>query len=102
MLLVALASNSGIVGENAYLVRDQSGMPSMLQRLIGEAVQQGRSWCCWADDSRRAWLFTGEMSLALSRERGSPVLDVKVYRENGTLTDDDCWHVVTGTDVAKL
>lgn len=111
-LLVALASSSGIVAEDTYLLRDQGEMSSVLQRIIGEAVQQGHSWCCWANDSRRAWLFTAEMSLALSRERGSPVLDVKVYREDGTLTDSDCWHVdaegkwqrcavVTGTDIAK-
>jgi hypothetical protein len=31
------------------------------------------------------------MSLALSRECGSPVLDVKVYREDGKLQDSDCW-----------
>lgn len=92
-LLVALSANSGIVAEDSYLLRDQAGMPSVLRRIIAEAVQHGHSWCCWANDSRRAWLFTAELSLALSRECGSPVLDVKIYLEDGKLAGDDCWHV---------
>lgn len=92
-LLVAFASSSGIVAPDAYLLRDQRAMPSVLQGLIGEAVKEGHAWCCWKDDSHRVWLLTGEMSLALSRECGSPVLDVKIYREDGKLKESDCWRV---------
>jgi hypothetical protein len=92
-LLVAFASSSGVVAPDAYLLRDPRAMSAVLQSLIGEAEKQGHAWCCWADDSRRVWLLTGEMSLALSRECGSPVLDVKIYGEDGKLKESDCWLV---------
>lgn len=91
-LVVSFASNSGIVAEGAYLVRDAAALAPVLQRVLAEAARKGHAWCCWTDGSR-VWLITGEMSLALSRECGSPVLDVKIYREEGTLMDSDCWLV---------
>jgi len=91
-LLVSFASNAGIVGEGSYLVRNPKVMTPLLQRMIAEAAGKGHAWCCWTDDAR-VWLITGELSLALSRECGSPVLDVRVYREDGALADSDCWLV---------
>ncbi len=91
-LLVSFGSNSGIVAEGSYLVRNPNVMTPLLQRAIADAVSKGHAWCCWTDDSR-VWLITGELSLALSRESGSPVLDVRVYREDGALADSDCWLV---------
>jgi hypothetical protein len=91
-LLVSFASSSKIVTEGSYLVRDPAAMSPPLQRVLAEVARKGHAWCCWTDDSQ-AWLITGEMSLSLSRECGSPVLDVAVYREDGTLADRDCWLV---------
>ena len=45
---------------------------------------------CWAD-SYHGWLFTCEMSLPLSRERGAPVLQVDLYDEAGELKDTGIW-----------
>jgi hypothetical protein len=91
-LLVSFASNSGIVAEGSYLVRNPKVMAPLLQRAIAEVESKGHAWCCWTDDSR-VWLITGELSLALSRECGSPVLDVRVYHEDGAIADSDCWLV---------
>jgi hypothetical protein len=91
-LLVSFASNAAIVAEGAYLVRDPAAMTPEVQRVLTDAVRKGHAWCCWTDDAQ-VWLITGEMSLALSRECGSPVLDVQVYGADGTLKDSDCWLV---------
>ena len=91
-LLVSFASSCKVVGAGAYLLRDPGAAPLALQVRIAEAQQRGHAWCCWTDGAH-IWLFTGEMSLALSRECGSPVLEVRIYREDGSPEDSDCWLV---------
>jgi hypothetical protein len=61
-----------------------------LQKAVKEAAQQGRVWACWAT-AHETSLFTCEMSLPLSRERGTPVLQVNRYDENGELKDAGSW-----------
>lgn len=46
-------------------------------------------WSCWAHEVR-TWLFTAEMSLPLSRERGTPVLHIKRYSDE-LLEDSGTW-----------
>ncbi|HYM42423.1 MAG TPA: hypothetical protein VET46_06615 [Steroidobacteraceae bacterium] len=41
------------------------------------------------------WLFVCEMSLALSRERGSPVIVVRQYNEDADVTDSGTWRFDT-------
>jgi hypothetical protein len=48
-----------------------------------QAVKVGKMWSCWAH-GKQTWLFTAEMSLPLSRERGAPVLQVDLYRDDGS------------------
>ncbi len=87
---MAFALRSGLMTTDAYMVRDKSAMPAVLQGLIFQAVGKGLTWCCWTDKSR-TWLLTGDMPLHLSRVRGTPVLDVRLYGEEGQLKDSGSW-----------
>jgi hypothetical protein len=74
---------------------EHSLLPSVLQRLARQATQTGHSWGAWTDGFH-IWFFTAESSLALSRERGCPVLHVRAYRDNADLGDSSYW--VLGRD----
>jgi hypothetical protein len=89
-LLVAFALRSGIMTPDAYMLRDQRAVPAVLQGVIFQAMRKDRAWCAWKDRSR-IWLLTCEMLLERSRERGSPVLNVQLYGEDGALKDSDSW-----------
>jgi hypothetical protein len=91
-LLVAFALRSGIMSSDAYMLRDQRAVPAVLQGVIFQAMRADRAWCAWKDDSRIS-LLTCEMLLEQSRERGSPVLHVQLYGEDGELKDNACWGV---------
>jgi hypothetical protein len=88
-LLEALVVRAKLVPEDAYQVRLMSAMPKELRRVADLAVKAGRVWVCWAQGFR-AWLFTAEMPLALSRERGTPVMQVEIYDEGG-VKDSGLW-----------
>ena len=81
-LLEALVVRAKLVPEHAYQVRLASAVPKELRGSAELAAKEGRVWACWAHGAR-AWLFTADMPLALSRERGTPVMQVDVYDEGG-------------------
>jgi hypothetical protein len=90
-LLEAYITRSGAVPQNSYQIRDPEALPTQLRRIARQAVEeQGRVWECWSYGVHQ-WLFTAEMSLPLSRERGTPVLSVNCYSEDGELTDTGAW-----------
>jgi hypothetical protein len=89
-LLDALISDRELSPKDSYQIRDPSSLPSQLQTLVAQAAEQGRVWACWAN-SYETWLFTAEMSLPLSRERGAPVLLMSRYDERGELKDAASW-----------
>jgi hypothetical protein len=91
-LLEAFITRGDHLPPDSYEVHDRSTLPEALRKLAARATQQGRVWRCWACRSH-AWLFTADMSLPLSRERGAPVLQVSSYDEHGALTDSGCWMV---------
>ncbi len=78
-----------LVPEDAYQVRLTSAVPKDLRGVAELAAKEGRVWACWAQGSR-AWLFTAEMPLDLSRERGAPVIRVNVCDEGG-VKDSGLW-----------
>ena len=84
-LLDSFGSSAPGLPEQVHRIYEPFDLPAVLQRTVREATAQEREWCAWTDD-HRIWLFTAEMSLALSRERGSPVLDINAYGEDGKLT----------------
>jgi len=88
-LLKGCVSGSDVLPPGAYQIRDQASVPRELRRIVLRATQKGQAWSCWAH-TFRTWLFTGEMSLPLSRERGAPVLLVNLYNDGG-LQDSAPW-----------
>jgi hypothetical protein len=89
-LLEALISALQLAPKDSYQIRDPSSLPPPLRAIIAQASQEGRVWACWADSYETA-LFTCEMSLPLSRERGAPVLRVNRYDGHGALEDVGSW-----------
>lgn len=81
-LLENLVSHAELVPPGAHPLRDLASVPRELRSAAIQATKHGRAWSCWEHDFRN-WMFTAEMSLALSRERGRPVLQVDVHDENG-------------------
>jgi hypothetical protein len=90
VLLEALVVRGGLLPKDCYRIRDPKTLPSPLQLIVARTAADGRIWACWAA-THYLWLFTCEMSLHLSRERGSPVLLVNRYREDGELQDTGPW-----------
>jgi len=89
-LLEAYTSSGNLLPEGAFQIRDSSALPRELRRVLTHAIRQGQAWSCWGHRVH-TWLFTCEMSLPLSRERGTPVLHVNLYGEDGQLQDSGNW-----------
>jgi hypothetical protein len=89
-LLEAFATRSGLLPDGAYQLRDPDSLPRELKRVLTQITGTGQVWTCWACGARM-WLFTGEISLDLSRERRAPVLRANVYGEDGDLKDTGTW-----------
>jgi hypothetical protein len=94
-LLDLLISRGSYLPQDSFQIRNAAELPAQLQVIVIRAKQEGRVWVCWAS-SLEMILFTCEMSLARSRERGSPVLLVNHYNEIGELKDSGSW--ITGPD----
>ena len=90
ILLERLVTQAGLIPADAYHLRDPGALPPALQRLLSLATTNEKVWVCWADGIH-IWLFTAQVSLALSRERGAPVLTVTVYTEQGDLQGVGDW-----------
>ncbi|MGB6605592.1 MAG: hypothetical protein WA747_12295 [Steroidobacteraceae bacterium] len=88
-LLTALVMRAHLVPDGAYQIRHPRAVPRDLRKIATHATEKGRVWSCWAD-GLHTWLFTGEMSLPRSRERGAPVVQVDLYNDDGS-TDSGLW-----------
>jgi hypothetical protein len=89
-LLEAYVARASSLPDGAYQLRDARELPRSLQTVLTRAIEEGQAWSCWARGSE-IWLFTCHMSLALSRERGAPVLLVHLYAEDAQLRDSGAW-----------
>jgi hypothetical protein len=89
-LLDSYISQTVTLPQGAYQVRDARELPQSLRGVITRAGAQGETWSCWAHNAR-VWLFICELSLALSRERGAPVLLVRQYNEDAESKDSGTW-----------
>ena len=85
-LLDAYITRSDAVPKEAYPIRDPKAVAPLLKRLLAQATAEGRVWVCWEYGAQQ-WLFTAEMSLALSRERRTPVLSISRYNGQGELVE---------------
>lgn len=92
-LLEAFTMRANVLPKNSYRIRDPEALPPALQQVMYNAAQEGRIWMCWAR-GRHSWLITCETPVLGSQKRAA-VLHVKVYGEDGELTDAGAWELVT-------
>jgi len=89
-LLDAFVSRGGALPEGSYRIRDPKALTDGMRQILKRATRAGQVWSCWAD-GLHAWLFTCQLSPSRSSERGTPVLDVDLYGEEGALKDSGSW-----------
>ena len=89
-MLETLVDQGALVPGGCQQVLDLATLPPQLEALVIRAVDEGRVWACWTD-AHETHLFTCEMSLALSRERGTPVLLVNRYNDKAELKGAGTW-----------
>lgn len=95
-LLDTYISQTVTLPPGAYQVREARELPQSLRSVITRAAAQGETWSCWAHNAR-VWLFICELSLALSRERGAPVLLVHQYNEDAESQGSGTWRYAPGS-----
>ena len=89
-LLDSLVVNQRWVPADVPRVTDRSELSAASQKLAIRAVEADGAWRAWrSHDGIR--LFVTEMSMALSRERGRPVLKVSYYNDEGRLQQYSLW-----------
>lgn len=76
-------------GESHPLTHGRQLTPS-LEKVAQRSLDDGHVWRAWTDD-RAMWLWDGEVSLARSRERGLPVMEVRRYDETGSIEESGTW-----------
>jgi hypothetical protein len=89
-LLESYISQSEVVPKGAYRIRELGSVPQEVRRPLIQAAREGQTWSCRAH-GLHTWLFTCNMSRPLSRERGAPVLQIRVYGDDGGLRDSGEW-----------
>lgn len=85
-LLDSYIAHGGELPDDCYQVRDSSNLPHAVRIVLARAIEQGEAWACWARGAQ-LWLFTCHLSLERSRERGRPVILVRLHDEEGALRD---------------
>jgi hypothetical protein len=90
-MLHGVVEGVGLVPADAFPIRDRDSLSAPLQRIFLRAMNLRQSWAAWADEHGHVWLFVAEMPMSLSRERGAPVLQLDVYREDGDMHDTGQW-----------
>src|SRR5690242_13370084 len=91
VVLHELLQHLSALPQDAYDVCDIGELPAGLRQVATTAKSIGQACSCWTDDRRQHWLFVAEMSRALSRERGVPVLQVDQYGDDGELKETGRW-----------
>jgi len=89
-LLESYIFQSEVVPKGSYQIRDPYSIPRDVRKVLTQAVKEGQTWSCWAH-GMHTWLFTCNVSLPLSQERGAPVLQVSIYGDDGGLRDCGAW-----------
>jgi hypothetical protein len=89
-LLESYIAQSSVVPKGSYQIHKLQSVPLEVRKVLTQAVKEGQTWSCWAH-GLRTWLFTCNMCRPLSRERGTPVLQVNLYGSDGELRDHGSW-----------
>ena len=82
-----------MVPHDAIRLTSVSELTTPLRQLAcTDALAESAVWRAWSDASA-IWFVTGTISLELSRERGRPVLQMRVYDREGVLEEEfTCMH----------
>jgi hypothetical protein len=91
-LLKSLVKNLNVLPDETNPVHATDELPPSLQKVVTAATGLGHRWAAWRDAGPHVWLYVGQLSRLLSHRKGSPVLQVKHYRETGLV--DTCNWVV--------
>ena len=76
-----------MVPQHAARMTSLSDLSVPLRRLARkDALPESGVWLAWGD-ADAIWFVAGTTSLELSRERGRPVLQLRVYNKEGTLDE---------------
>jgi|ERR1700728_2848099 hypothetical protein len=86
-LVEACVHGIKMVPQGAVRMTSLSDLSIPLRRLARKnALPESSVWLAWGD-AGAMWFVAGTTSLDLSRERGRPVLQLRVYNEEGTLDE---------------
>ena len=86
-LVEACVRARNMVPPGAVRMTSLSDLSIPLRRLARKnALPEGSVWLAWGD-ADAIWFVAGTTSLELSRERGRPVLQLRVYNKEGTLDE---------------
>jgi hypothetical protein len=86
-LVEACVRGRKMVPHGAVRMTSLSELSISLRRLARKnALPESSVWLAWGD-AGAMWFVAGTTSLELSRERGRPVLQLRVYNEEGTLDE---------------
>ena len=91
-LLKSLVKSLDNLPDETNQVHSTGELPPSLQKIVAAAPALGHSWAAWQDAGPHVWLYVAQLSRLMSHRRGSPVLQVKHYRETGLV--DTCNWVV--------
>ena len=86
-LVEACVRGRKMVPQGAFRLTSLSELSIPLRRLARKnALPESSVWLAWGD-AGAMWFVAGTTSLELSRERGRPVLQLRVYNEEWTLDE---------------
>jgi hypothetical protein len=86
-LVDACVRGRHMVPDGAIRMTSLSELSIPLRRLARkDALGESSVWLGWTD-AGAMWFVTGTTSLDLSRERGRPVLQLRLYDEDGVLDE---------------
>jgi hypothetical protein len=89
-LLDSFIKLGGSLPSGARRLKQERELTPTLEKLAQRSLEEGAVWSAWTDD-RAMWLWSSEVSLARSRERGLPVMEVRRYDESGTMEERGTW-----------
>jgi hypothetical protein len=89
-LLDSFIRAEGHLADDSRELKRERELTPTLEKLAQRSLDDGGVWRAWTDE-RAMWLWASEVSLALSRERGMPVMEVRRYDENGNVEESGTW-----------
>ena len=96
-LLESFIRAVGRLPADSHELIDERRLTPTLEKLAQRELDGGCVWRAWTDD-RAMWMWACEVSLARSRERGLPVMEVRRYDESGSIEDSGTWVRVGNED----